>query len=85
MEKILDHAISLAQVKTDGIYTIPRSYGMYVLPNQQCGSRQYRFGNHPIRQQELIHEFGNCELYQNVVFLQREHAQSLAKLLNNGA
>jgi hypothetical protein len=53
---------------------------VYALPLDRDGTRRFRFGNHPVRQQELKHEFGSCTLYQ--LFLERKDAEKLAKWLN---
>ncbi|WP_312103522.1 hypothetical protein [Acinetobacter venetianus] len=79
-EHLLKHAISPDQVTIKGHRTEPRSYGVYALPLDADGTRRFRFGNHPVRQQELKHEFGSCKLYQ--LFLDRKQAETLAKWLN---
>ncbi|MGE8643814.1 hypothetical protein [Acinetobacter vivianii] len=79
-EHLLKYAISSDQVCVKGQLTEPRSYGVYALPLDTDGTRRFRFGNHPMRQQELKHEFGSCTLYQ--LFLERKDAESLAKWLN---
>ena len=79
-EHLLKHAISSDQVSIKGHLTEPRSYGVYALPLDRDGTKRFRFGNHPVRQQELKHEFGSCTLYQ--LFLERKDAEKLAKWLN---
>ncbi|WHP06441.1 MULTISPECIES: hypothetical protein [Acinetobacter] len=79
-EYFLKHAISFDQVCLKGKLTEPRSYGVYALPLDTDGTRRFRFGNHPVRQQELTHEFGECTLFK--LFLERKDAESLAKWLN---
>ena len=41
-------------------YTIPRTFGVYELP-LATNIRKHRFGNHPIRETELIREFENVK------------------------
>lgn len=79
-QRLLKHAISSDQVRIKGCLTEPRSYGVYALPLDRDGTRRFRFGNHPMRQQELKHAFGSCALYQ--LFLERKEAESLARWLN---
>ncbi|MGJ8757797.1 hypothetical protein ACSFV5_09630 [Acinetobacter sp. HC8-3S] len=79
-EHLLKNAISPDQVTIKGHLTVPRSYGVYALPLDTDGTKRFRFGNHPMRQQELKHEFGSCKLYQ--LFLDRKQAETLAKWLN---
>ncbi|RZG84412.1 hypothetical protein [Acinetobacter venetianus] len=79
-EHLLKNAISPDQVTIKGYLTVPRSYGVYALPLDADGTKRFRFGNHPMRQQELKHEFGSCKLYQ--LFLDRKQAETLAKWLN---
>lgn len=79
-EHLLKNAISPDQVTIKGHLTVPRSYGVYALPLDADGTKRFRFGNHPMRQQELQHEFGSCKLYQ--LFLDRKQAETLAKWLN---
>lgn len=60
-------------------YTIPRSFGVYeilLLTN----SKRYRFGNHPVRENELIREFENVKRIG--LFLNRNDAKVLADFLN---
>lgn len=60
-------------------YTIPRTYGVYEIPTTD--SRRFRFGNHPVRENELSREFGGVK--RTAVFLDREDARDFAKLLNS--
>jgi hypothetical protein len=64
-------------LRPDGFYTSPRSFGVYSVPS----GRRFRFGNHPIRQKELINECGGCYLVG--LFLERDDAVSLARILNS--
>ena len=77
---LLQRAISPQTVRPDGIYTMPRSFGVYYLPTASGATRRHRFGNHPIRQRELENEFGKCDLQH--LFLSREDAKQVASLLN---
>jgi hypothetical protein len=73
--------LSPNQLRTDPSnpqLTIPRSYGVWEVP---CTSgKQYRYGNNPVREQELENEFGRVKrigLYEN-----RELAKAQADNLN---
>ena len=80
MQDLSSRAISPAQVSPDGIYTRPRSYGVYELPSGSGITRRYRYGNHPVRQVELEREFGSCKLLY--LFFQRSDAVQMASILN---
>jgi hypothetical protein len=73
-------AITESSVRFHGTLTVPRSFGVYRIGGNARGTRQYRFGNHPIRQRELIREFRTAPL--EALFLERLLALELAKLLN---
>jgi hypothetical protein len=42
-------------------WTMPKSWGVWQLPEGASG-RRYRMGNNPIRETELINEFGSIQL-----------------------
>ena len=73
-------SISPQDVKPDGRYTTPRSFGVYELPSSVSGTPRFRFGNHPVRRHELEREFGSCELMH--LFLERTDAVAMAAALN---
>jgi len=73
-------AISESSVRPDGTLTIPRSFGVYRIGGTARGTRLFRFGNHPVRQHELIREFGVARLEE--LFSERVLASELARLLN---
>ena len=82
IEGALGREVRRTDVTMIGQLTRPRSYGVYRLP-QDCGAtRGFRFGNHPVRQQELEREFGHCELRH--LFRSRTDAATVAKALNSG-
>lgn len=57
-EYLLSKSISENSISIDTEnknYTIPRSFGVYEIPLTTNGKR-YRFGNHPVRENELIRE-----------------------------
>jgi len=60
-------------------YTNPRTYGVYEIL-QTHGANKFRFGNHPVRENELIREFDNVKRIG--LFLDREDAKHLAYILN---
>lgn len=78
---LLSRSVSPASVKIDGRYTIPRSYGVYHLEQSSSVSHRFRFGNHPVRETELIRAFGDVKLV--ALFLERTQAMDLAALLND--
>jgi hypothetical protein len=43
--------------------------------------RKYRFGNHPVRQHELLRDYGNAHL--EALFESRSNAKALARVLNS--
>ena len=59
--------------------TIPRSYGVFELPDEASG-KTYRFGNYPIRMIELEREFGDVHLV--CIYLDREKAKEHTRELN---
>ena len=59
--------------------TIPRSFGVYELPENSKG-RTYRYGNHPIRKIELEREFGELDVLY--IYLSRKEAKEHANELN---
>ena len=59
-------------------YTIPRTYGVYEISS--INTKRFRFGNHPVREKELIREFKNVK--RIALFLDRNDAKLLADNLN---
>jgi hypothetical protein len=59
------------KVRIVGSYTEPRTWGVYRVERDR-GATTFHFGNHPIRQYELEHEFGNVELVD--LYLDRQSA-----------
>lgn len=55
-------------------------YGLYELPSSAKATRQYRYGNHPIRMLELTHEYGKVWLLK--ISHDREAVQAEARALN---
>lgn len=81
IQEVIRRAISPSSVTPDGIYTSPKSYGVYSLPKSASG-RAFRFGNHPVRMNELESEFGSCKL--EYLFRQRGDAKEVADHLARG-
>lgn len=82
IENLLSESILESQLQSDTNnknYTIPRSYGVYEITSVMNG-RRFRFGNHPVRETELIRQFENIK--RIALFLEREKANALASLLN---
>lgn len=73
-------AITSTSVRVVGTLTVPRSYGVYRVTGCRREGREYRYGNHPIRGQELINQYGGASLV--ALFLERDLAKNLANLLN---
>ena len=61
-------------------WTTPRSWGVWELPVDASGKR-YRYGNNPIRGQELENEFGRVRLV--ALYTQRDAAKEHADALNS--
>lgn len=77
---LLARATSPSSLRSDGDYTIPRSFGVYRITKQGNVGRRFRFGNHPVRMNEIIRDFGDCEV--KALFLDRDDARQLASELN---
>lgn len=69
----------LKEHPTNKNWTLPRSYGVWELPNKSCG-KKYRFGNNPVREKELAKEFGSVKMVD--LYLSRESARDQANKLN---
>jgi hypothetical protein len=80
IEAIIRRAISPSSVRVNGRLTHPPSYGVYALPANRGAARRYRFGNYPVRMQELERKFKRCTLEH--LFLSRADAIALASMLN---
>jgi len=82
--ELLAQAISRSSVKVQGLYTTPRSWGVYKIerPQRYHATKQFRFGNYPVRKHELETEFGVVKLV--ALFSARVFAQQLASHLNHG-
>jgi len=66
---------------TNPNWTTPRSYGVWKLSPADTG-KQYRYGNYPVRERELINEFGSADFI--ALYLNKssaiEHVNSLNQL-----
>ncbi len=80
--ELLSLAIGINDVRDVGSLTVPRSFGVYRVTGSRRSGRLFRYGNHPIRQRELIAEYGGAKL--EALFAKRSLAKELAGLLNNG-
>jgi hypothetical protein len=78
--ELLAKAIKSTAFNVVGTLTIPRTYGVYRLGSKTKSVRRFRFGNHPIRQRELINEHGAADII--AVFFDRRHAEELASIEN---
>jgi hypothetical protein len=61
-------------------WTSPKSWGTFVILDGKNPATRYRYGNYPIRLDELKAEFGSVRLL--ALFDNREDAKLLADLLN---
>lgn len=81
-ELLLSKLISENSIRIDpenNNYTIPRTYGVYeVLITTDA--KRFRFGNHPVRENELIREFESIKRIG--ICLERDDAKALADFLN---
>lgn len=82
IEELLRHSVPITSVRPNGKLTSPPSWGVYELEqsNTALHSRRFRFGNHPIRQHELIAEYNSAKLI--ALFAERKIALELARALN---
>lgn len=80
MKKLEARAISPRSVRPDGHLTLPRSYGVYELSGNIRNTRRFRYGNHPVRRQELERQFGACKLLY--LFGTRADAAEMAAACN---
>lgn len=82
-EQLLSNSISEQSIQIDPKnknYTIPRTFGVYEISNSK-NCKKFRYGNHPVREIELMHEFG--KVIKCVLFLDRDDAKSLSDYLNS--
>ena len=62
-------------------YTNPRTWGTYDISNNSENSKRFRFGNHPVRMNELNRKYKICHII--AIFSSRELACELANILNS--
>ena len=60
--ELLSNAVALGEVVVNGAYTKPKTYGVYQLAGKDKSGRTYRYGNHPVRMNELVWDYGKVEL-----------------------
>ena len=77
---VVQRAVDEANLRADGRYTDPRSFGVYQLPFGAPSSTRFHHGNHPVRRQELEREFGSCTTV--FLFHTKEDAASVSAALN---
>ncbi len=63
------------------IYTKPRTFGVYKIKSTDA-KKLFRSGNHPIRQKELVKEYGGAELV--ALYQSKDLALQRARLENDG-
>jgi hypothetical protein len=80
IQTIIRRAVNPADIRADGRYTDPLTYGVYQLPYASASASRFHQGNHPVRLQELEREFGACTL--SFLFLSKEDAKAVASALN---
>ena len=79
VQALLAKAIEPSSVMTVGQSTRPRTWGVYEIAAKS--TTRHRMGNHPVRQQELVREFGKAQLLY--LFTSRPLALHVAGLLND--
>jgi hypothetical protein len=79
-EYLYSISIDVADVEVGVRYTTPRTYGVYEITSAKNSGRKFRFGNHPVRQNELIREHGKVVFI--ALFTNRSDAHELAALKN---
>ena len=82
-DNLLAKAISDDSIQIDGNnknYTVPRSWGVYEI-RLNTNTKRFRYGNHPVRENELIREFESVKSIG--LFFEREDAKNLADILNS--
>lgn len=84
LKSLLAKSIDPSSVRPDGQYTNPKTWGVYEVERLLDGKRGkgFHFGNHPIRQQELIRQFGEAKA--KALYMSRIDAEEVAYLLNGG-
>ncbi len=83
-KRLLEKSISEQSVRIDSNnknYTNPRTYGVYEITISD-NTKKFRFGNHPVRENELIREF-ESNIKRIGLYLDREDAKYPAKILNS--
>jgi hypothetical protein len=83
-KSLIAKSIEPSSVRPDGRYTNPRTWGVYQVVRIIEGNRgkEFHFGNHPVRQQELIRQYGDAQLVR--LYEARIDAKEVAYLLNGG-
>jgi hypothetical protein len=81
LKSLLAKSIDPSSVEPDGRYTNPRTWGVYQVKCLPEGKR-FHFGNHPIRQQELIRQYGKAQFVG--LYKAQIDAKETAYLLNGG-
>jgi hypothetical protein len=79
-DALLARSISPAAVRIVGNYTVPETFGVYQVTGNLNWGRKYRFGNHPVRQRELVRDYGAAHL--EALFESRFNAKAFARILN---
>jgi hypothetical protein len=80
-EALLLKSLKNSELVTDGKYTNPRTWGTYDICDNSKKSNRFRFGNHPVRMNELNRKYNTCHIV--AIFSSRELACELANLLNS--
>ena len=81
VDSLMEKAVSAHKLESHGVYSLPRSFGVYRITAYGNVGKRHRFGNHAVREQELHREFGPCDVV--AIFLDRGDAEALAKHLNS--
>ncbi len=81
-KEVLALSIDIKDVEVEGLYTKPRTWGVYCIIGPAPGDRQFRFGNHPVREWELRREFNMSKVSLEALFKDRSLAKELKSILN---
>jgi hypothetical protein len=81
-DTLISRSISVSAVRVADKYTVPPTYRVYKLRPGLGRGREFRYGNHPIRQHELVRDYGSAHL--EALFESRYYAKAFARFLNRG-
>jgi len=82
LKALLAKSMDASTVNSNGMNIDPRVWGVYRVEDLVNGKRSYRIhiGSYPVRQRELVRQFGQAELV--ALYTERIDALQVADLLN---